>query len=123
MGPQQDVLPFAKGTDGVHQRCRQLGHGPVEFLDEPHDVVRGESGVDIPELCLQRVGLVISEAYHTSEIKIRAASAGKGGGGQRMCLVLWAASWAARATATAAEAKLSNMACIEFRLCVKVEKY
>jgi hypothetical protein len=47
VGPQQDVLQLEKGTDGVHQRCRQLEHGPVEFLDEPH-----ESGVDIPELCL-----------------------------------------------------------------------
>ncbi len=109
--PQQDVLQFGKGTYGVHQRCRQLGHSPVEFLDEPH-----ESGVDIPELCLRRVSSVISEAHHAIEVKVRPASAGQRGGGQRMCLVLWAASRAARATVTAAsvESRSSNMACLEF---------
>ncbi len=117
VGPQQDVLQFVKGADSVHQRCRQLGHGPVEFRDEPHDAVWDKSWVDIPELCLRRAGLVISETHQACEIKVRPASAGQRGGGQHMCLILWATSWAAQTTviaAAAAESRGSDIACLEF---------
>ncbi len=50
VGPQLDVLQFvirvsdsdgvvAKDTKSVHQRCRQLGHGLVEFCDGTCEMV------------------------------------------------------------------------------------
>ncbi len=68
----------AKGTDGVHHQCRQLEHGPVEFHDGLRDANRGESGgVDFTKPRLWRVGVVISEAYHSGEIKVRFTSTGR----------------------------------------------